>query len=65
MDWEPRDDEIIPAIFPDYECQGKTFLWVYNHRREFCDFVRDQMYNTKGFWKVFQTYVNERNGVPA
>ena len=53
--WNPEDDTQFPPDFPDVG--GKTFLWVKKHRPVFCDFVRDDMYNTSGLFKVFQDYL--------
>ena len=60
--WRATDDEMFPIPFIDLDLQGKTFLWAYMNRQEFCKFVLYSMYDTSGIFKVFQEYLKSKDG---
>ena len=56
MRFDLEDESLFPEKFPDDSLIGKTFLWVYNNRREFVDFTLKEMIDPTGFFKTWQTY---------
>ena len=55
--WLPIDEEIIPTPFLCKEAEGKTFLWLYLNKPAFCVYIRNDISECTGFWKVLQTYL--------
>ena len=49
------DDIKWPAEFPDIG--GKTFVWVLNNRKEWCDFTLNEMSTPSGFFLKWKTYL--------
>ena len=58
--WLPIDEEIIPTPFICEEAEGKTFLWLYDNKPAFCKYIRDDIFDATGFWKVLQTYLKNK-----
>ena len=55
-----EDDTFIPNNFPDLECRGKTFLWLFQNRKEFVTFCVEEMTNTSGLFKLLQKYFSRK-----
>jgi len=53
--WEPTDNQLFPENFPDVG--NKTFLWVKQNKKEFCEFVIFGMQDCTGLFQAFQTYL--------
>jgi len=51
--------ETFPDWFPDVG--GKTFEWVKDNRKEFVNFVLNDMTKTSGLFAAFQTYLQNTN----
>ena len=49
-----EDYSIIPIELPDVG--GKSYLWVYEHRKVFVNFVLNEISEATGFFKTFQDY---------
>ena len=54
----PLDSELFPIGF--FDIAGKTFDWVFNNKKEFVLFTKDEMMNTTGFFATWHQYVNDR-----
>lgn len=52
-----EDDTLFPINFPDVG--GKTFLWVWENRKEFVEFTLGMIETTKLF-KVWQQYCENK-----
>ena len=52
--WPVDDLTEFPPQFPDVG--GKTFVWVYDNKKEFRQFVTE-ITKCTGLWKAFQNYV--------
>ena len=55
--WPSIDTTIFPEIFPD--CGGKTFLWAFQNKKEFCEFLLTTTKCT-GIFKSFQDYLRKK-----
>ena len=54
------DETLFPEEFP--EVGGKSYLWIYEHKKEFVEFVQN-ITNTTGLFQKFQDYVLSKNVV--
>ena len=52
MDYD--DKTLFPEIFP--EVGGKEFLWVWNNKKEFCEFTIRDISKCTDFFLVWQNY---------
>lgn len=48
------DETLVPTALPD--CGGKSFYWVWLHRKEFVKFTLEEIKEPTGFFKDFQQY---------
>ena len=48
------DKTIFPEIFP--EIGGKEFQWVWNNKKEFCEFTISEISKCTDFFLVWQNY---------
>ena len=55
------DYSLFPDEFPDSSLVGKTFAWVYLHRKEFVDFTIHEMKKVSGFYEIWQLYCKRKN----
>ena len=48
----------FPPFF--FDIGGKTFEWVFKHKKEWVSFTIDDMEKTSGLFKVWQDYVKRK-----
>ena len=59
-EWPVADETRFPANF--FDIGEKTFKWVYEHKKEFVEFII-LVENTTGLFQAFQTYCTQRMGI--
>jgi len=59
-EWPIADETRFPSGF--FDIGEKTFKWVYEHKKEFVEFII-LVENTTGLFQAFQTYCTQRMGI--